>query len=126
MIKKQILVVDDEVDICNTLERILRKRFRDQVDVKTACDGMEGKNRIGEFQFDLIITDINMPKLTGRELIPIIRQTLGYEATPIIVLTAYPDENLNGTIDKLVQFEKPVQIKQLVQQVSAFLNIDSI
>lgn len=55
--------------------------------VKVAVDGQDGLQVASSSQYELIITDINMPKMNGIELIKELRKLSQYKFTPILILT---------------------------------------
>ncbi len=79
-----ILIVDDSASmrqmVCFTL-----KTAGHQVD--DACDGVEGFNKIKAKQYDLVISDVNMPNKNGMELTADIRGLSNYKFIPILLLT---------------------------------------
>ncbi len=82
---KTVMLVDDSPTILMSMESILTKAG---YNVAKASDGTEalGKLRAGE-KPDLIITDLNMPKMDGITLIREVRKLPGTRFTPILVLT---------------------------------------
>ena len=81
-----ILVVDDEEILRDLLVKILtREGYR----VDTAFDGEKALVLLRENRYDLIISDIKMPKLNGFELLKIIKQK--YPDLGVIMMTAYGD-----------------------------------
>ena len=88
---KKVLVVDDEVDICNMLKEYLQM---ENYLVYTATDGVEALQQIA-LQPDLILLDINMPKMDGYELCERIRDDI---TCPILFLSARTEEKdrVNG------------------------------
>ncbi|MBA2746305.1 MAG: response regulator [Flavisolibacter sp.] len=90
-----ILVVDDEKDMQLLFEQRFRKEIRDgQIKFAFANSGEEALNYMYEHDHEavLILSDINMPGMSGLELLRHIKQK--YEAPPPIVMmvTAYGDE----------------------------------
>ncbi len=79
-----ILVVDDSKTVRNLLAYILKAKGHD---VETAIDGLVGLEKIFESDYDLVITDINMPRMDGFKLIESVRAEEAYQFLPIIVLT---------------------------------------
>src|SRR6185312_7471134 len=69
--RKRVLVVEDSLTV-RELERKLLANAGYEVEV--AVDGMDGWNAVRAREFDLIVTDIDMPRLDGLELIRLIRQ----------------------------------------------------
>ncbi len=85
----QILTVDDSRTMRDMLRVALVKAG---FDVVAAVDGEHGLEVLGESRADVIITDINMPKLDGFGFIERVRQGGGpHRATPILVLTTESD-----------------------------------
>jgi len=93
-IKPSILVVDDEAGQRQFLRAVLEKDFQ----VVTAADGREATQLLENKAFDLVITDQQMPNMSGIELITWAREHV--PEIPIIVLTAY------GTIQTAVEAMK--------------------
>ena len=79
------LVVDDSSTmrriICNTLNNI------GYTDITEAEDGMDALKKMKETQFDAIMTDWNMPRMNGLELVKTARQMERYKDTPIVMIT---------------------------------------
>ena len=65
---KRILFVDDEPNVLAGLQRMLYP-LRDQWDMVFACSGREALQRLGESAFDVLVTDLRMPEMTGVELL---------------------------------------------------------
>ncbi|MDB5433362.1 MAG: response regulator [Caulobacter sp.] len=84
----KILTVDDS----RTMRDMLRMALvRAGFNVVEAVDGEDGLAVLGEHGADVIITDINMPKLDGFGFIERVREDELYRATPILVLTTESD-----------------------------------
>lgn len=79
-----ILAVDDSQSIRQMVELTLDDEDHE---VTTAEDGAIGLEKAKAEQFDLVITDINMPNMDGYELIKQLRQQENYQLTPILCLT---------------------------------------
>jgi DNA-binding NtrC family response regulator len=88
----RLLIVDDEKPLCQVLKIALRKKGHL---VETASSGQAGKKRIESRVYDLIISDIVMPDLTGIELLEYAR-AIRNPAT-FILITAVP------TVDTAIQ-----------------------
>jgi DNA-binding NtrC family response regulator len=87
-----VLVVDDDPSICDVLTARLESRG---YDVVVAGDGVEALEKLSAGPVDLVISDVRMPGLGGRELLAEIRGA--WPDVPVILLTAY------GTIRDAVQ-----------------------
>ncbi len=76
---KRVLVIDDSI----TVREVQRQLLANQgYTVETAVDGMEGWNTLSQGQFDLVITDIDMPRLNGIDLVRMIKEDPRLRATP--------------------------------------------
>jgi PAS domain S-box-containing protein len=62
---RRALVVEDEPDVAGTLRELVE---REGYDVTVACDGSEALSTIGKGEFDLLLSDLRMPRLNGQEL----------------------------------------------------------
>lgn len=120
MAKKNILVVDDGITI--------RKYYRDVLEragfaVDEAVNGVEGLERALLVPFDLMVVDINMPKMDGYELIRQVRKEPSLRAVPTLTIsTEDRDEDARrayeaGTNLYLV---KPVRPEELTAAARLF------
>ncbi|MDB6038065.1 MAG: chemotaxis protein histidine kinaselike protein, partial [Verrucomicrobiales bacterium] len=82
--RKHILVIDDSITV-RELERQLLESQGYEVDL--AVDGMEGWNAVRLGQYDLVISDVDMPRMTGIELVKLIRNEQRFKAIPIIIVS---------------------------------------
>jgi two-component system chemotaxis response regulator CheY len=82
---KRVLVVDDSLTVRRGLQLVLEKAG---YSVVLAADGEEALNTlVKEGGIDLVITDLNMPRLDGLELTRRIRSLPGYRFVPVLLLT---------------------------------------
>lgn len=89
--KKQILAVDDDSSIRELLEFLLRSHY----DVITKKDGMEAMLWLSDGNIpDLIITDVDMPRLNGYEFFKNVRRSGFYRDIPIMVLSGLENSKL--------------------------------
>ena len=81
---RRILTIDDS----KTIRDMLKLTLADAgFDVLQAVDGQDGLDVLGKEQVDVVITDINMPRMDGYEVIRQMRSNSAFKATPILVLT---------------------------------------
>jgi two-component system, chemotaxis family, sensor histidine kinase and response regulator WspE len=92
---KRVLVVDDSITV-RELERKLLQNHGYIVDV--AVDGTEGWNAVRSYPYDLVISDIDMPRMNGIELIKAIKQHSRFHTIPVIVVSYRDreDDRLQG------------------------------
>ena len=121
---KHLLIVDDEETIRFSLSQAFITAKEDY-SVAVASSGEEALSKINSEKFDLIITDIMMPGMNGFELIEKIRERK--LKTPIIVITAYGDEEKEKrsySLGVVEYIEKPFDIKEIREKVFKILNND--
>ena len=81
---KSVLVVDDEKSMCDLLSIVLKK---DGYRVKVAQDGFSAAKLIRENDFDVVITDIQMPRSNGLDVLDAVNKMRPH--TPVVMMTAY-------------------------------------
>lgn len=93
---KSILVIDDSLTVRETEKRILQNAG---YQVETAVDGVDGWNCLKNKKFNLVITDIDMPRMNGFELVNQIKKDTHLKKIPVIIVS-YKDrkvDHLKGT-----------------------------
>lgn len=106
----RILIIEDEYDLCKSMAAGLRQ---DGYDVDTAADGEEGLDCLFSESYDLVLLDLNLPKMDGMELLREFRRE--DQMTPVLILSARIaltdkitglDEGANDYITKPFHFEE--------------------
>lgn len=118
----KILVVDDSPTMRNLVKSLFESTG---VEVETACDGAEGLQTFAMQSPDLVIADINMPRINGVQMIEAIRQGDKDSAVPIVVLTTETSEEYKVILRKAgasAWVAKPYQDDVLLQVVQQFLH----
>jgi two-component system sensor histidine kinase and response regulator WspE len=82
--RKRVLVVDDSITVREVERQLLVNRG---YEVDVAVDGIDGLNSIRSSRYDLVVSDIDMPRLNGLELVRAIKQDPKLGATPIIIVS---------------------------------------
>lgn len=119
---KTIFIVDDSLTMTMSLKSNLELNgFK----VETASDGLQALTKLkGGFKPDLIITDINMPRMDGMELIRQVKGLPGLRFTPILTLTTESDPKKRDESKRLGAtgwLVKPVSGPDLVKIVKQVL-----
>ena len=115
----KILIAEDDGELCQLFSHVLTKNG---YAVRGVSDGQEALEALQGDYFDLIISDIMMPRVDGYELVSRLRS--GGNQTPVLMITAkdaFDDMQrgfLSGTDDYMV---KPVNVNEMVLRVSALL-----
>jgi PAS domain S-box-containing protein len=115
----RVLVVDDDMGICRSIEEMLAV---EGCVVETAGDGAEGLRKIESSNFDVVLTDVVMPKMDGYELYSAVCEL--YPDLPVLMMTAFHYDKdhiikrskVKGLKDVL--FKKPVDPDRLRHAIS--------
>lgn len=84
VVRKRVLVVDDSLTVRELQRKLLSNRG---YDVAVAVDGMDGWNALRSDDFDLLITDIDMPRMDGIELVTLVRRDHRLQSLPVMVVS---------------------------------------
>lgn len=116
--KKRILVVEDDAEMRSLLKDFFEE---DGFEIDSVSNGPEAFRRIAREPFDLIITDIRMPGLTGLDILPGIKKL--QPEVSIIVITAFGSEEVRRKAlerGATAYLEKPIlfnKLRTLVHEV---------
>ena len=114
----RVLVVEDEPDLLRTIAQVLRE---DGYAVDEAADGQEGLYKATSWDYDAIVLDLLMPKLTGWQVLEKLRTT---HRTPVLILTARDGisdrvRGLDGGADDYLA--KPFHLVELKARLRALI-----
>ena len=116
-----ILAVDDSTSVRKMVESALRYKG---YAVVAAADGLEALEALEREQFNLVVMDINMPRMDGLSLLKTIRERPEWAGLPILMLTTEGQETdrdralAMGATDYMV---KPFKPTQLLERVATLL-----
>lgn len=118
----KILIVEDEKAISGVLQSILSEELPDY-EFEVAEDGLEGYKKVEKDNFDLIISDIKMPKVSGTELL---KQTLALKPEQTFVMIS-GHADIDTAVDCLKEgaydfISKPIDINRLITSVKNALD----
>jgi DNA-binding NtrC family response regulator len=109
----RLLIIDDEESLCRVLKIAFRKKGHL---VETASSGQAATKMIDSRVFDLIISDIRMPDLTGIDLLEYAQKT--HNATPFILITAVPTMSTAIQAINLGAYRYIIKTDRLVEELS--------
>ena len=106
-----ILVIDDEKGILRVIQEALTKFGHD---VEIALDGIEGIQKFDDGSYDMVITDLRMPRLDGKGVVQHIRNSRK-NSVPIIGISGTPWQTQDSGFDAVLS--KPFSLQDLVESV---------
>lgn len=116
----KILVIDDNIDICQLLERFLTKKG---YDVETTISGKNGLDMVKKTFFDLIFCDFKLRDMEGRDVLMKVREIS--PGTQVAIITGYADVKIavevikNGAFDYVTKPLIPDEIINLIERALA-------
>jgi len=119
--KEKILIVEDSPQNMRLLEMVLGAKGYTLLE---ATDGEEGLDMAMREQPDLIIMDIQLPKMDGLEVTRKLRETPAFSHTPIIGITAYA---MKGDRERVIEsgcdayLSKPISTRELPEVIAQML-----
>lgn len=116
--KKTILIIEDDPDVLSTLIKQL-EYFGYKV--ITASDGMEGMRKLDAGGYDLVITDIVMPFISGVGVVTALKEKMPH--IPVIVITGYGKEPEAAAMEQKadIVLAKPVKMSVLKDTIKKLL-----
>ena len=116
MAKGNILLIDDEIDIRGFMKDFFEDR---DFNVEMAGDGAEGVEKFKKGKFDLVVSDMLMPKLIGLEVLRQIKAVKPDQR--IIMMTGVKEQSMMDKAKELgchMYLTKPIQLAELVKRVA--------
>jgi DNA-binding response OmpR family regulator len=119
---KSILLLDDDIDLADTLKQLLESH---NFVVTTVGNGVDGVREIMRFDFDLIMCDMMMPRMPGDMFYFAVERTKPHLCPRFIFITGYPDKpevvNFLGGLPEAVVLHKPVSNDELIRTIGFVL-----
>ncbi|MBK5100615.1 MAG: response regulator [Desulfobacteraceae bacterium] len=117
--KKTILVIEDDTEVLSVIIKYLSQLG---YEVITASDGMEGLKRLDSGGFDLVITDIVMPYVSGVGVVTALKKKKPH--IPVIAITGYGKEPEAVAVEKKADLvlAKPVRMSVLKDYIEELLS----
>src|SRR5438105_8415944 len=120
-VKNKILLVEDDADTQVALAMLFEL---EGFEVITAADGEEAYLRAVTESPDLIVTDINMPKVNGLDLIRLVRSDGRIEGIPIVAMSAVEKQYLNRAMElgAIAVAQKPIEFDHFISLVARIVS----
>lgn len=123
MDKKRILLVEDDENLIHLISRRLANDFSN-LEISVANDGISASQEAEFNKYDLIITDLNLPRKDGNSVIKRIRFSKYNQDTPLVVITGHPNDGLVKENAPIFLLEKPFKQKELTEVIRSLLKIE--
>ncbi len=118
----QILFIDDDTDALETYKKAVALRDHKAV---VAANGDQAWEKVSESNIELIVVDLNLPDISGVELIRNLTREKATKSIPVVVLSALPERDLiNQVIDAgaLTYLSKPVSLERLLSVIEKYVS----
>ncbi len=122
--KPKVLIVDDSISVRNFVSSVLEKKG---FSTYKSSDGASAMKRLNKGDIDIIITDLEMPKMTGFQLIETIRDDDKFNEIPVVILSGktgkdYRDKAMNIGASAFIM--KPFKENDLLNVLGQFIEIN--
>ena len=125
--KRKILVVDDDEGLVELMVDAFELDGR--FDVKTANNGFEAGMAVKEFRPDLVVLDVMLPDINGKEVCQLVRSDTTLDSVKIICISGMVEQDKIADLREAGAndfMNKPFEIDKLVERACALLEIENI
>ena len=125
--KRKVLLVDDDVELVELMTKVLEEDGR--FEVRVATTGFDAGMMVKEYRPDLIVLDVMLPDINGKEVCHRVRADSTLEDVRILCISGMIEEDkvqdlkLSGADDFL---PKPFEIEDLIDRMCSMLEIESV
>ena len=125
--KRKVLLVDDDVELVELMTKVLEEDGR--FEVRVANNGFDAGMMVKEYRPDLIVLDVMLPDINGKEVCHRVRADSTLEDVRILCISGMIEDDkiqelkLSGADDFL---HKPFEIEQLIDRMCGLLEIESM
>ncbi len=117
---KKVLLIDDEPHVLSVIKHFLVKSG---YSVETANNGLMALDKVNEVMPDIIVSDIQMPKMSGLEFSQQFRNDFPESETLILIMTSRTERDFReqaGSLENVEFFEKPLSPRKLVIRLNEY------
>lgn len=125
-VELKVLIIDDDPGMVKTIVLTLES-LDHNLKIDTATDGYEGLMKIGNAVPNLLIIDLNMPKIDGYEVIKRVKNTEEYKSSEIMVVSSTLDDDAEKRLIDLgvsKYLKKPFKLSELKEEVTVLLGLN--
>lgn len=120
MEKKKVLLVDDEPHVTSVIKHFL---IKSGYDVDIANNGLVGLEKVAKKMPDVIVSDIQMPRMTGLEFCERLRSDYPESDSLVIIMTSRTEREFReraGELENVEFLEKPLSPRKLVVRLDEY------
>jgi excisionase family DNA binding protein len=123
--KRKVLIVDDDVELVELLKDVFDRDGR--FETRTANNGFDAGMQVKEFRPDVMVLDVMLPDINGKEVCQRVRSDKNLDAVKIICISGMVEQDkiaelIDAGADDFMN--KPFSVESLLERVCALLNID--
>lgn len=119
---KNILVIDDHKEMRETTIDFLSMMIDQEISVDEAHDAKEALELIERNNYDLILSDQNMPDISGVELAQVLSKSGKFKTDKFLIITGADVEQLKGNINLKVEvFDKALLLDKVIPRINELL-----
>ncbi len=125
--KRKVLIVDDDEDLVELISDVLERDGR--FEVRTANNGFDAGMVVKEYRPDLIVLDIMLPDINGKEVCQRVRSDKAMDDVRIICISGMVEEDKVGELRAAGAddfMHKPFEVEQLIDRMCQLLDIEAI
>jgi len=125
--KRKVLIVDDDTELVELITDVLERDGR--FEVRSVNNGFDAGMMVKDYMPDLIVLDVMLPDINGREVCQRVRKDLGPEDVKIICISGMVEED---KVDELKAagandfLQKPFDVEALLERICRLLDIETI
>ncbi len=125
--KRKVLLVDDDIELVELMTKVLEEDGR--FEVRVATTGFDAGMMVKEYRPDLIVLDVMLPDINGKEVCHRVRADSSLEDVRILCISGMVEEDkiqdlkLSGADDFM---HKPFEIEDLIDRMCSMLEIESV
>ena len=123
--KRKVLIVDDDVELVELLKDVFDRDGR--FETRTANNGFDAGMQVKEFRPDVMVLDVMLPDINGKEVCQRVRSDRSLDVVKIICISGMVEQDkISELIDAGADdfMNKPFSIESLLERVCVLLNID--
>ncbi len=120
MENKKVLLVDDEPHVTSVIKHFLMKSG---YEVETANNGLMALDKVGKMMPDVVVSDIQMPRMTGLEFCERLRSDYPESDSLVIIMTSRTEREFRekaGSLENVEFLEKPLSPRKLVARLDEY------